>query len=384
MDGGPSPLLTIRLMREIERRCPGFLERTDMFAGTSDGALMTLFLATRLTRKTANEPVMQIFDDAVRFADGIVNALDATWGGIARLVFGFAAMDRVEKLERLLTESYGGLYMNDLNRRAMVVCFDAFNWEPRYFRNFSPFCERRTTEDPRGPTAVSAALASSAFPLYLPLHFGPGQRHYIDGGIVANNPTMCALVSAGEHLRTEHHRNGSVRPWLHDLSILSIGASESHTERRATVRPPGESAKDHLRPPPLPGVANATARELRESKARMQIEAWPQKDIDWGWYQWLAKRPLLLINTMLQAPSNAVVRQCSDLLGEEHHRFGPSMGEIGAGLTIMMAPAPKVIAGLEKAAREIIDGPSEDHDRFEDTVRWIEEHWMRDPPRKSE
>jgi hypothetical protein len=370
MDGGPSPLLQIRLLREIERRCPGFLERTTLFAGTSDGSLMTLFLAAQLKR---GKPADLIFKEAVHFANGVVHALDATCCGITRLVLGCAAMDRVAPFRSLLASeaAYGGIRMNELDRAAMVVTFDAFNWEPRYFRNFPPFCDRRTGEDARGPSLVSAALASSAFPLFLPIHYGPGKRHYVDGGLVANNPAMCALVSAAEFMRAQddpgHHQ--TVRHWLGKISLLSLGATESAAERQATIRPPPDNLHDESNAPPL---------ELKASKARMRIGSWPKGDIDWGWIQWLAVRPLFLINTMLQAPSNAVAQQCHDLLGRQHHRYGPAMGEIAAALRIMLAPPKKVIRELDNRARKITSGQHPDSLAFERTVEWVQANWMKD------
>ncbi len=370
MDGGPSPLLQIRLLAEIERRHPGFLERTDMFAGTSDGSLITLFLAAQLAR---GKSAPRIFEEAIEFANGIVRALDATWCGLARLVLGYAAMDRGDRFRRLLSapENLGDLYMTDLNRRAMVVTFDAFNWQPRYFRNFAPFCDRRPNEDPRGPKLVSAALASSAFPMFLPIHFGPGKRHYVDGGLVANNPAMCALVSAAEHLRAvSGGHSDTIRPWLNRICLLSLGATESDAERRATTHPPGHPS--HL------DEGNAPRRDIRHSKERMKIARWPDADIDWGWMQWLAVRPMFLINTMLQASSNAVVQQCTELLGPQHLRYGPSMGEIAAALGIMLAPPGKVIAELDKRANEIINGKHIDGQTFAATLEWVGSWWMRD------
>ncbi len=186
---------------------------------------------------------------------------------------------------------------------------------------------------------------------------------------MANNPSMCALTSAAEHLRWERGRDDeTVRRWLGDVCLLSLGATESDEEREATIRPPKA----------IPDESNAPRREVRASKRRMHINRWPEFDIDWGWMQWLAKRPLFLVNTMLQAPSNAVARQCADLLGPQHHRYGPSMGEIGAALGIMLAPPGKVIAELDERAAHITSGVGPEGERFNETVRWVERNWMRD------
>jgi patatin-like phospholipase/acyl hydrolase len=54
MDGGPGPLLHVRLLHYLEKALskaghPSLLTTTDVFAGTSDGALISLFLAKKLT-----------------------------------------------------------------------------------------------------------------------------------------------------------------------------------------------------------------------------------------------------------------------------------------------------------------------------------------------
>ena len=196
MDGGPSPLLQIRLLREVERLCPGFLERTDLFAGTSDGGFISLFLAASLTR---GKSAAQALDDAVTFGNELIYALDLDWCSVARLLLGFSAAHSARGLRALLEKKdvYGDLRMTELTRGAMVVSFDAFNWRPRYFRNFEPFCHRGA-DDTSGATLVDAALSSSAFPLFLPIHYGFRGRHYLDGGLVANNPCLLYTSDAAD------------------------------------------------------------------------------------------------------------------------------------------------------------------------------------------
>ena len=45
-DGGPNTLTYLRCLLELEKRIPGFVDRTDLFAGTSDGAFAAAFLAS--------------------------------------------------------------------------------------------------------------------------------------------------------------------------------------------------------------------------------------------------------------------------------------------------------------------------------------------------
>ncbi|HMY18935.1 MAG TPA: hypothetical protein PKA58_21560, partial [Polyangium sp.] len=50
IDGGPAAPVQVRMLRKVEERYPGFLASTDMFAGTSDGAMVGMFLASRLPK----------------------------------------------------------------------------------------------------------------------------------------------------------------------------------------------------------------------------------------------------------------------------------------------------------------------------------------------
>ena len=60
------------------------------------------------------------------------------------------------------------------------------HWKPKFFHNL----ERGGSKD-GGELVVDVALRTSAAPTYFPSYQG-----YVDGGVVANNPTMAALAQA--------------------------------------------------------------------------------------------------------------------------------------------------------------------------------------------
>ncbi len=360
MDGGSSPLLQVRLLGEIERRVPGFLARTDLFAGASDGAFMTLRLAAGLAR--GEEPAKAI-EGAVALSTRILEALHATPCGFVRLVTGLFAMDRPSKLRDVLRDpaALGELRMGDLDRAMLVVSYDAFSWEPRLYRNFPPFVGLRSPDE-RDPTLVSTAMSSSAFPIYLPIHFGPGGRHHLDGGLVANNPAMCALGSALHYLqaRDPSQTRPMLRDWLGDVSVLSLGGHECRAERRATERP-------------LPLVDDKSAGPTPiASTPRRRLFKPPPHDIDWGWLEWLVLRPLFLIDLLLQGSVGVVSRQCEDLLAEQFHRFEPDMREIGLALRATLTPPAATARALDARAQEIIA-----RGELDATVAWVEANWMK-------
>src|SRR5260221_3115864 len=47
LDGGPSALLVVLMLTELDKLAPGFLEKVDLIAGTSAGAITGLMLSTK-------------------------------------------------------------------------------------------------------------------------------------------------------------------------------------------------------------------------------------------------------------------------------------------------------------------------------------------------
>ncbi len=352
MDGGSAGLLQVRLLREIERRLPGFLERTDMFAGVSDGAFMTLRMAAGLAR---GESPSRIFDGAVALSGEVLRALHMTNPGLLRLVSGARAMGLTSKLASVLgsKEVYGDMRLSDLDRAMDVLTLDTLGWRAAMLRNHPPFTAA-TGDD---PTLVSAALASSAFPIYLPIHFGPGNRHHIDGGLVSNNPAMCALGSAMKLLqeRGAPQPKAMLRDWLPHVTLLSLGGAERAEMRESIARPV------------LDVVLGRPSTPTFRKRA----------DIDWGWFEWLVKRPMFLIDLMLQGSVSAVTEQCDDLLGPQHFRYQPDMEQVDLALRATLTPIGLVVRQLDEAADAVIRGGG-----LDPVIAWLEKTWMPAPPSK--
>jgi len=78
------------------------------------------------------------------------------------------------------------------------------SWKPKFFHNFP---EASTDSE---QLVVDVALRTTAAPTYFPVYQG-----FIDGGVAANNPSMCALAQALDP--TTANRT------LDDISLLSVG-----------------------------------------------------------------------------------------------------------------------------------------------------------------
>ena len=187
--GGVRGVFAARILDRLQQQT-GFLDRTDLLAGTSTGGILALGLASGLSparmAKLYLDHSREIFDASlvrkVTTANGVLGARydNAALRKVARSVFG----------DRKLA---------DLGKRVLIPTFDLDNgdgpaplpanalrtWKPKFFHNFPG-------EDSDGQEkAADVALRTSAAPTFLPTYQG-----YIDGGVVANNPTMAAVSLA--------------------------------------------------------------------------------------------------------------------------------------------------------------------------------------------
>ncbi len=201
LDGGPGPLLELRVIERLQRRFEqfsefgSFLDQADVFAGTSNGGLMALYLARGLTEAQADREAgrtprssAEIIDGCLRFSDDYVTALAPDTHHVAslldpfgamrelaveraaaselrqssvgerlrriarlpmyvagslgeiwklrRTIVGKAALSHADALERRLVDAFGDWRLGDLTRKVVVLSFDTTAWKPRAFRNF--------------------------------------------------------------------------------------------------------------------------------------------------------------------------------------------------------------------------------------------------------
>ena len=169
--GGIRGLVTTILLQRIVAT-PGledFLDSTDLIAGTSTGGILALGIAHKLELDRIRDIYVnkgpKIFDDS--WLDDLVDPDNAD---------------------------------SDPAKRT---------WKPKLFHNYpGPNNDRKSL-------AVDVALYTSAAPTYFPSVDG-----YIDGGVYANNPAMCALAQT---------RDGrySPTPPIDEVLLLSLGTGTS-------------------------------------------------------------------------------------------------------------------------------------------------------------
>ncbi|KAJ8604117.1 hypothetical protein CTAYLR_001787 [Chrysophaeum taylorii] len=186
LDGGGArgvvPLAVLARLEKLGSRRAR--ERFDFFAGTSTGAIIAAALAIA---ELPVPVVQQLYDD------------------IARLIFGSRGLSRGERADRLravLSSVFGpeARLLDDgpdtSRPRCVLVATDASTQRlrPALFRNYR-LPENDDDDDQSSMLVVDALLASTAAPPFFPARQFDHKR-LLDGALVANNPTLFALVES--------------------------------------------------------------------------------------------------------------------------------------------------------------------------------------------
>jgi hypothetical protein len=280
---------TVMLQRlSAEPRLSGWLDRVDLFAGTSTGGLIALALAAGLDltviRALYEERAARVFRDS-------------WWDDVRDLGKILGADYEVANLERELDEVFGTTRLEELPRRALVTAFDLDNehpttrtWKPKVFHNFPG-----ADSDGAVPVAKVGAYTSAA-----PTYFASADG-YVDGGVFATNPSMCALA------QTQDERiPPDERAELREIRLLSLGTGRS-------------------------------------------LEYIDGDDHDWGYLQWV--RPLISI--MLDGVNGIADYQCAQILGSRYFRLAPTFP---AGTTISMDDVDRIPDLVAFAESVVLDG----------------------------
>jgi hypothetical protein len=280
--GGIRGLVTTVLLHRITST-PGlenFLDATDLMAGTSSGGLIALGIGHQVNLTDLRDLFVnsgpRIFDDS--WLDDIVDL------GKLR-----GADYSITPLRRELKRLFGTTTLGQLKKRVLIPSFDLDNedphrrtWKPKLFHNFSG------RDNDRNAPVYKVGLYTSAAPTYFPSVDG-----YIDGGVYAGNPSMCALAQTQD-------RRYRPTPSLDRVTLFSIG----------------------------------TGTGLQYIKGRSH---------DWGYVQWA--KPLL--NLMLDGPAGIADYQCQQILDDRYHRLAPAFPP---GRSVPMDDTAKIPYLVEFAA----------------------------------
>src|SRR6185436_3897608 len=204
--GGIRGVLTAAVLERLSAAHPSLIRNATLLAGTSTGGLIALGLANGMApadlRRLYQDAGASIFDDSGRIS----------LGGKLRSKYSN------DNLAQTVSGVFGNLTLGDLAKEVLVPSFDldantdtpARGWKPKFFTNSAGDVDR-------AELVADVALRTSAAPTIFPIYQG-----YIDGGVVANNPSVAALAqvmkrSAGQPV---------VDPTT-DVLLLSLGTGTS-------------------------------------------------------------------------------------------------------------------------------------------------------------
>ena len=259
--GGIRGIITAVLLDRLNTHpeTSDFLEGVDLIAGTSTGGIIALAIA----KGASPAGLVELYKNL-----GPSVFTDSLWDNIKDLGSVLGAQYDTEPLERELKAFLGETTtLGQLSKRVLVTTFDLDNlrpeptrrtWKPKLFHNIG--------QDNDGEAlAYKVGLYTSAAPTYFPTVDG-----FIDGGVYANNPSMCALA------QSQDERVYKNCPNLTDVVMLSLGTGTSLTYQEGL-------------------------------------------NLDWGMGQWV--RPLISI--LMDGVSGIADYQCKKLLQENYHRLAP-------------------------------------------------------------
>jgi patatin-like phospholipase/acyl hydrolase len=283
--GGIRGLITATLLIRLNREkgLDGWLERADLLAGTSTGALIALCLAKGL----ALQEILALYQDTAG------EIFDDSWlDNVKDLGAIIGAQYHSDGLQRELRRMLGAARLRDLRKRVLITAFDLDNedakaerrrWKPKLFHNFPG------ADSDGAMPAWKVGLYTCAAPTFFPAVEG-----YVDGGVFANNPSMCALA------QSQDRRSGRV-PRLADVALLSLGTGSS------LIYVKGEKH-------------------------------------DWGIAQWAPS----LLGIMMDGTIGIADYQCRQLLGERYHRVAPAFAPGEAFALDSVDRIPEMVEFAEK------------------------------------
>jgi hypothetical protein len=260
--GGIRGIYTAILLQRLAQQVPGFTDRADLLAGTSTGGILALGLASGISI----DALIDLYEK-----NGAAIFSRSLWDKIRDAGELFGSKFDNKNLIRMTQATFGNSTLNDLlPRHVLIPTFDLDNqatppaprmWKAKFFHNFA------------GPGSdgdqkvADVALRTSAAPTYFPVYQG-----YVDGGVIANNPSMAAVAQALDA--------GTGKQQLGDLRLFSVGT----------------------------GITPAFVSGDR---------------LDWGLVRWAPK----LADMMLEGGMGVADYECARLLGNNYLRLAPVLPE---------------------------------------------------------
>ncbi len=300
--GGIRGVIPAAVLAEIERRTRWTVpELFDLVAGTSTGGIIALGLTAPGEDGTPRWRASDLLELYRREGEHIFSR--SVWQRITSVEGVLDEKYPADGLEAALTKYFGDARLRDALTPVLITAYELELRKPFFFRS------RRAVADPAYDFPMrEAARATSAAPTYFEppqlVNEADGERYaLVDGGVFANNPSMCAYAEI-----LSEHRDA-------DALVVSLGTGQLN-------------------------------RPIHYEDAK-----------DWGLLGWARQ----VFNVVLDGVSDTTDYELEQLLGPERH-VRLQIELIGASDDLDDA-SPENIANLEAKARELIAAQDADIDR---------------------
>lgn len=224
--GGIKGALSITLLNRLQDHYPTLLDKTSLLGGTSTGSFIAIALAYGLS----TSKILDIYT-----AENGEYIFSKSYPGVIRSKYS------TEKLKEVLLNIFPEeLTLKDLKKFVVIPTFylgdNENEWKPIFYNNI-----------PGSPTencnAIDVMLCSSAAPIYFPIY-----KNHIDGGVIANDPSLACLI---------HAIDDGLAKKIENIKMISIGTG--HSYNRVLVDEDNWGAMDWIinKEPPYPIVSIA-------------------------------------------------------------------------------------------------------------------------------
>ncbi len=215
-------LITAVWLERLEQKLGGPIHRYfDLVAGSSTGAI----LAAGVSMAVPARDLVRMYQERAR--EIFPSLPSQLWSRFVRTFDQGLSVPKYsdQGLERVLREYFGPATFGQLKiKPTLITTYDTIKREARVFRNIKPEYK---------PLPVwKLVKASASAPTYFPataLKVEGQELSLIDGGVVANNPTACAIAEAVKFNHDEGTGSG-----LEDLVVLSMGTG--HQTRTISLK----------------------------------------------------------------------------------------------------------------------------------------------------
>ena len=210
--GGIRGIITAVWLQELERRLGGTLrDHFDLVAGTSTGSLLACGVGLGMSAAE----IVELYKRRGR--EVFPPAVARLWSRFVRTFHDGMSAPRYdgEGLEAVLKDTFGSRLFAAVKPRVMVTSYNTLTRAAVVFKSW----DGPWDQVPIWEVCRSSAAAPVYFPAHI-AHIDGADCPLIDGGVVANNPTVCAIA---EGVRMNGDGNG---PGLSDFVIASFGTGE--------------------------------------------------------------------------------------------------------------------------------------------------------------